>query len=96
MRKLKLELEALAVESFDVDVPADRGGTVRGAEITVPLTCATDEYQSCEGSCDGGCSGGCGSGWYSCEASCGGGCGTDENTCYQSCEAVDTCFPANC
>ncbi|HST60738.1 MAG TPA: hypothetical protein VLK84_18705 [Longimicrobium sp.] len=80
MRKLKLSLDDLQVESFH----ATRGAEVRG---TVPAHDWT-EYadESCFGTCDGGCTGPVGS--------CGGGCGTAGScygTCINSCNGTCNC-----
>lgn len=63
MRKLKLEVETLRVESFDTAAAEERRGTVRGAEGTFDAECQTWEnpwcgYQTVEvQSCGGGCTG---------------------------------------
>jgi hypothetical protein len=56
MKKLRLELDALRVETFDAGA-GDGRGTVRGRESD-PWTCAGDP-ESCGGSCDASCTGGC-------------------------------------
>ena len=53
MRKLKLELEELRVESFDTDAAGPGGGTVDGAEATEQY-CLTARANAC--SAGGGCS----------------------------------------
>jgi len=83
MRKLKLALEGLAVESFRTAARIEPPGTVRGAEATFDTACQTWEspwcgYQtyelrSCGGTCD------CGTG----------GTGTGATQC-------DTCLYASC
>lgn len=101
MRKLKLSLDALQVESFSA--------TAEGAERgTVPAHAWT-EYadESCFGTCDGGCTrdgscvNPCGTGYASCygtcHASCGGTCdatcGCPPNTGYTycDCQTWETC-----
>jgi hypothetical protein len=102
MRKLKLSLDALQVDSFHATAGASARGTVPGHSWT--------QYadESCFGTCDGGCTrdwgscnGGCGSGGVSCygtcNASCNGTCnatcgcppGTDYTAC--GCETWETC-----
>ena len=82
MRKLKLEVEALRVESFDTTGAGRREpGTVRAhagayeedvAIITDPRTRDASCFETCKISC-----------WGSCEASCGG-------TCEVSCDGACT------
>lgn len=86
MRKLKLDVEALGVESFDTAAREEPRGTVRGAEDTFNADCDTNNawctYQTYElPSCGGGCTGGTGTG----------GNPTQGNTClYASCDGY-TC-----
>lgn len=52
MRKKKLELDALTVDTFDTQAAPDGGGTVKGAELTVPL-CSQDGGYTCgENTCE--------------------------------------------
>lgn len=46
MRKLRLEVDELQVQTFEVSDRDGRVGTVRGAERT--LYCNTDEFATCE------------------------------------------------
>ena len=94
MRKLKLSLDALQVESFHATGPAAPRGTVPGHEWT--------EYadESCFGTCDTNCTrdascvGGCGSGAVSCNGTCYASCnGTCGASCGASCGATCTCPP---
>jgi hypothetical protein len=59
MKKLRLDVDALAVTSFrTVRTEAPAPGTVRAAEVTGTLTCAaTCQGATCRTSCAGG--GGC-------------------------------------
>ena len=70
MKKLRLSLEELAVESFATQPTAARRGTVAGAETTgnqIICDCPTNGYEntcmgcsnSCGGTCDGSCDGTC-------------------------------------
>lgn len=81
MRKLKLDLEELAVESFaTTPEPRREGGTVFGQEqCTCYTQCTCPGCPTCDASCNGTCGG-------TCEASCNGTC---VNTCGASCG--DTC-----
>jgi hypothetical protein len=93
MRKLKLSLEALEVDSFHADPLQPARGTVMGRDFT--------EYadESCFESCNGTCGGGCGGSYQAscngtCYASCGGTCNctvgcTDYTAC--GCETWETC-----
>ena len=79
-RKLRLDLDALEVESFDAEAALpDRTGTVRAHESTayqIICTCDSDNgtcYGSCENTCAASCDGGCTSGT--------GGTNTREDTC---------------
>lgn len=77
MRKLKLSLDTLQVESFAATGNEPARGTVPGHAFT--------EYadESCFESCNGTCpANGCGSGYASCYGSCYGTCGA---TCYNTC-----------
>jgi hypothetical protein len=85
LRKIRLDTEGLAVESFDTTSPLlrNREGTVLGQAYTGGdstcfqriCTCASDN-----GTCDVSCHGGCGS--DTCD--CGGG-GTTQNTNFVTC-----------
>jgi hypothetical protein len=83
MRKLKLALETLQVESFNTAAAAEARGTVRGAEGTFNADCDTNnnwctyqtyELQSCGGTCN---------------------CPGATDTCPGPTER-DTCFYASC
>lgn len=53
MRKLKLDLDALAVSSFDVEeAPAAEAGTVRGHVGTEVWTCRRTCARTCVGPSD--------------------------------------------
>ncbi|HEX5871680.1 MAG TPA: pinensin family lanthipeptide [Longimicrobium sp.] len=56
MRKLKLDLDHLAVESFETNA-ADgaQRGTVRGFNPTCENSCLDTCYYTCGGSCAGTC-----------------------------------------
>jgi len=93
MRKMKLEIDALRVESFDTSTPAVGTGTVRAhadavameedyAAITTPQT----QQASCFGSCNISCLG-------SCLASCAGTCNCSD-LCSLGCS--DGCTARTC
>jgi hypothetical protein len=94
MRKLKLSIEALQVESFHAVESGSGRGTVPGHNWTE----YADEscFESCNGSCNQtcplSCYGGCGSG-ASCGGTCYASCGCPPNTDYTACgcETWETC-----
>lgn len=101
MKKLKLELDDLQVESFQTARAEPRRGTVRGnipptwnctdyVDCTWDFGCET-EVVSCNGSCNGSCADTC---WGSCNGTCGGSCG---GTCEASCASCDySCYESGC
>ncbi len=98
MKKLKLHLEELAVESFIPDRRRGERGTVAGREIT--QNCG--DTSICTGaSCNGSCYASCGDincGSYYCAESwpCGGSAGTSCNApCVNTCDGANTCNPYN-
>ena len=91
MRKLKLDLDDLSVESF-ATTPESRGdgGTVFGQGCTCYTQCTCPGCPtcdaSCNGTCDASCNGTCGETEVSCLNTCGG------FTCDESCAScLDTC-----
>lgn len=93
MKKLTLDLDALAVESFDAETPDAGQGTVQGRQQSVYDTCYGQ--QTCGGNtCADSCDGVCGS--YYCvtgDGSC------DENhSCVWTCDGTHymTCDDATC
>jgi hypothetical protein len=87
MRKLKLELDRLEVESFDTASTQKRKGTVIGEEL---CTCNTYCGQAtCPGcpTCDNTCA-------YTCDDATCPACPTCANTCANTCDdpsCYDTC-----
>lgn len=87
--KMKLQLEELAVESFDT-TPAERGkGTVFAQqECTCPTACSCPGCLTCDGTCpaDPSCADTC---WNTCDDySCAGTCGLSQ--CHTRCGGI-TC-----
>ncbi|HEX6373514.1 MAG TPA: hypothetical protein VF006_31605 [Longimicrobium sp.] len=90
MRKLKLELDSLVVQSFETTTPEGPArGTVHGrAEAgpdtpycgTVDVNCKYTEQYSCEGTCEDTCAESCYGSCHSCIASC-------SPSCYLTCGA---------
>jgi hypothetical protein len=90
MPKLKLEIDALRVESFDTSATAVGAGTVRahadavGVEEEYAITTPQTQRLSCIGSCQISCLG-------TCLLSCGGTC---DDLCSLGCS--DGCTVATC
>lgn len=87
--KLKLNLEDLAVDSFDTTRPAQKQGTVFGEQCTCPTACTCPGCPTCDASCNGTCGG-------TCEASCNGTCagGTCDASCNGTC--AWSCYQTDC
>ena len=82
MKKLKLDLEDLSVESFaTTPEPRREGGTVFGQQCTCYTQCTCPGCPTCDASCNGTCGG-------TCDASCNGTCG---GTCGASCNGTCGC-----
>jgi hypothetical protein len=82
MKKLKLDLEDLSVESFATTPdPRRDGGTVFGQQCTCYTQCTCPGCPTCDASCNGTCGG-------TCEASCNGTCA---GTCGASCNGTCGC-----
>jgi len=92
--KLKLNLEQLAVDTFDTTTTEKSKGTVFGEQCTCYTNCTCPGcptcYASCNGTCDASCNGTCGA---SCAGTCGASCGA---TCGYSCDAWCTQYDATC
>jgi hypothetical protein len=97
MKKLKLELDELQVESFQTERGMVQRGTVKGnapptSFCTEYIDCTWDfgcetQLASCEGTCNT-CAGG------SCEGTCGGSC---YGTCDASCNTCGySCYESDC
>jgi hypothetical protein len=89
MKKLKLQLDELQVESFQTARAEAPGGTVRGNAptwfCTEQIDCTWDygcetEAASCNGSCQS-CADTCG---VSCYGSCNATCASCDYSCYES------------
>ena len=82
--KLKLDLETLAVDSFDTANDTAKNGTVFGEQCTCWTNCTCPGCPSCDhtacgqASCDGTCDT-CNTCQNTCQASCG-------LTCFESCQ----------
>ncbi len=87
MNKLKLDLESLAVETFDTAAPAEPRGTVHG----LSGTCTDPE--SCDYWCQSLWPSDCCTAAATCPASCNGSC---NESCYGTCGGLTcgaTCGP---
>jgi hypothetical protein len=86
MNKLRLDLEALSVESFDTSHAGwMTRGTIRGAMVS-PVPIPTYPVPVTDGTCAGGST--CGG--YTCDATCGNGSncvGTMVDSCKDTCDA---------
>ncbi|HST61103.1 MAG TPA: hypothetical protein VLK84_20530 [Longimicrobium sp.] len=95
MKKLKLDLEALEVDTFDPATPDEGDGTVFGEQIGVTawFSCAHGTCLSCQASCRGTCGASC---FVTCQLSCFRTCGQatcGAHTCQFSCLTCFTCGP---
>jgi hypothetical protein len=86
MKKMKLNLEQLAVDSFDTSAAAEKRGTVFGEQCTCHTNCTCPGcptcYESCNGTCGDSCNGTC-AGQYTCDASC--------DSCYYT-QCAQSCY----
>ena len=100
MRKLRLTLEDLSVESFSTAVRPAREGTVGGHDLSDSTchqklcTCDTMAGHTCEGTCDASCNGTC---VASCDGTCD-GCVSVGGTCggYTCVSCEGTCNDSYC
>jgi hypothetical protein len=79
--KLKLELEDLAVDSFDTTTSDKPRGTVYGEQCTCPTACTCPGCPTCDGTCPQTCA-------HTCDdPSCGNTCTCPETnaiSCYET------------
>jgi hypothetical protein len=83
MKKLKLRLDDLRIDSFDTTAPQKAKGTVFGEQCTCYTQCTCPGCPTCDASCNGTCGASCNG---TCDASCNGTCdfycnGTYEMSC---------------
>jgi hypothetical protein len=91
--KLKLQLEDLAVDSFDTTAAEKPRGTVFGEQCTCYTQCTCPGCPTCDGTCPNTCAYTCDD--ASCAATCGGTCNCSgdascNGTCYFTCYKVRT------
>jgi len=84
MKKLKLQLEDLRIDSFQTTPVGKRKGTIVGKEASIVVTCESN-CPTCEGTCYETCPPSCGSYCETCDREA---CG-DAVTGWFSC--LDTC-----
>jgi hypothetical protein len=86
MKKMKLNLEQLAVDSFDTSAAPEKRGTVFGEQCTCPTNCTCPGcptcYESCNGTCGDSCYGTC-AGQWSCDPTC--------DSCYYT-QCAQSCY----
>jgi hypothetical protein len=77
MRKLKLEIDSLQVESFEAHAAKEQRGTVRGLLTAYYELCNVDDTWQVSCTCEPTCNA---QTCYNCSAACGSaGCGTAHN-----------------
>lgn len=75
MRKLRLQLDDLRIDSFDTTHAQQAKGTVFGEQCTCYTQCTCPGCPSCDESCNGTCDVSC---FDTCDVSC-------DGTCYKTC-----------
>jgi hypothetical protein len=92
MKKLKLQLEDLLVDTFDTTPVQRAKGTVFGEQCTCYTQCTCPGCPTCAASCNGTCAASCnGSCAATCDASCGGTCDYSCDCTYEtSCDGCGT------
>jgi hypothetical protein len=80
MKKLRLQLEDLQIDSFQTTSPEKPKGTVFGEQCTCYTQCTCPGCPTCDASCNG-----------TCDASCNGSCDgcSGDPSCFGSCD--ETC-----
>jgi len=99
MKKLKLQLEDLRIDSFQTTPAEKPKGTVFGEQCTCYTQCTCPGCPTCDASCNGTCEASCNG---TCDASCNGTCapsaaGTcgnscDYGSCYNTCDVTNPGF----
>lgn len=100
MRKLKLQLEDLMVDSFTTEPTRREKGTIFGEQCTCHTACTCPGCPTCDVSCNGTCGGTCNAACNgTCDGSCGGTCdwacnhtNSEGDTCVAGCNTQAT-FP---
>lgn len=98
-RKLRLDLDQLAVESFSVAGSAEGLGTVHAHGPVPPKEPASDGYGECysyAASCNGTCASCVNSCWNTCNASCQSCVYTCQLSCHSVCHEPATSLEDGC
>ena len=82
MKKLKLQLDDLLVDTFYTSGGQKEKGTVFGEQCTCYTQCTCPGCPTCNASCNGTCNASCNG---SCDASCGGTCDYSCGCTYDGC-----------
>ncbi|HEX6368395.1 MAG TPA: hypothetical protein VF006_05650 [Longimicrobium sp.] len=92
MKKMKLDLEDLSVDSFDTSAPLEKRGTVFGEQCTCYTQCTCPGCPTCQNynTCDASCNGSCPQ--QTCGDSCYGTC-PGQWSCEWTC---DSCYYTQC
>ena len=92
MSKLKLQLDDLAVESFDTTAPRKEKGTVFGEQCTCATNCTCPGCPTCDHTCAYTCDDATCPNCPTCAASCNGTCAgaTCDGSC--DCTAEASCY----
>jgi hypothetical protein len=96
MKKMKLNLDTLAVDSFDTAVPLPKPGTVFGEQCTCYTNCTCPGCPTCAHTCAYTCDDATCPNCPTCGQSCGDSCyGTcaGQYTCDNTC---DSCYYTQC
>jgi hypothetical protein len=93
MKKFKLELDDLRIDSFSTTPARQEKGTVFGEQCTCYTNCTCPGCPTCDASCNGTCNASCngcgGTDYYSCGGTCDGSCGGGYS-CDYTCEGFIT------
>ena len=93
--KLTLNLDDLAVDTFDTTRGERQKGTVFGEQCTCYTQCTCPGCPTCYASCNGTCGGTCGE--NTCAVSCNGTCNCPSDaTCDYSCDCPQSCLNTAC
>jgi hypothetical protein len=92
MKKLRLHLEDLQIDSFQTTPGEKTKGTVFGEQCTCYTQCTCPGCPTCDASCNGTCDASCNG---TCDASCNGTCDCPPGTDYQ-CNPLSAAQPYKC
>ena len=91
MKKFRLQLDDLMIDSFSTTPVRKEKGTVYGEQCTCPTACTCPGCPTCDASCNGTCAASCNG---TCDASCDGSCGG--YSCEYSCQSCDASCGGGC